>query len=88
METMMYRAYHRWMDDYCGAFPARITGVILVSARDVARGLEEIALGAEALALGALVCPYGMPLDHPTLEPSTGKRLPSTIWGSCCIRLR
>lgn len=23
VETMMYRAYHRWMDDYCGAFPAR-----------------------------------------------------------------
>ena len=33
----MYRAYHRWMDDYSGAFPARITGIILVSACDLAR---------------------------------------------------
>jgi uncharacterized protein len=68
---MMYRAYHRWMDDYCGAFPARITGVILVSARDVARGLAEIAAWApKRWPLGLFVyAPYGMPLDHPTLEP-------------------
>src|ERR671927_74227 len=71
VETMMYRAYHRWMDDYCGAFPARIAGVILVSARDVARGLEEIAVWApKRWPLGLFVyAPYGMPLDHPTLEP-------------------
>jgi uncharacterized protein len=71
VETMMYRAYHRWMDDYCGAFPARITGVILVSARDVARGLEEIAAWApKRWPLGLFVyAPYGMPLDHPMLEP-------------------
>jgi predicted TIM-barrel fold metal-dependent hydrolase len=71
VETMMYRAYHRWMDDYCGAFPARITGVILVSARDVARGLEEIAAWApKRWPLGLFVyAPYGMPLDHPSLEP-------------------
>jgi predicted TIM-barrel fold metal-dependent hydrolase len=71
VETMMYRAYHRWMDDYCGAFPARITGVILVSARDVACGLEEIAAWAtKRWPLGLFVyAPYGMPLDHPHLEP-------------------
>jgi len=71
VETMMYRAYHRWMDDYCGAFPARITGVILVSARDVACGLEEIAAWApKRWPLGLFVyAPYGMPLDHPALEP-------------------
>ena len=71
VETMMYRAYHRWMDDYCGAFPARITGVILVSARDVPGGLKEIAAWAPTRwPLGLFVyAPYGMPLDHPTLEP-------------------
>ena len=60
VETMMYRAYHRWMDDYCGAFPARITGVILVSARDVARGLEEItAWATKCWPLGLFVyAPY------------------------------
>ena len=71
VETMMYRAYHRWMDDYCGAFPDRIAGVILVSARDVASGLAEIAHWAkQRWPLGLFVyAPYGMPLDHPSLEP-------------------
>ena len=22
LEMAMYRAYHRWMDDYCGAYPS------------------------------------------------------------------
>ncbi len=71
VETMMYRAYHRWMDDYCGAFPDRITGVILVSARDVPAGLSEMAYWAKSRwPLGVFVyAPYGTPLDHPDLEP-------------------
>jgi predicted TIM-barrel fold metal-dependent hydrolase len=71
VEAMMYRAYHRWMDDYCGAFPERLTGVILVSARDVTGSLEEIAACAKKRwPLGIFVyAPYGMPLDHPDLEP-------------------
>ena len=32
LEMAMYRAYHRWMADYCGAFPERLGGVILASA--------------------------------------------------------
>ena len=71
VETMMYRAYHRWMDDYCGAYPDRITGVILVSARDVESGVKEMAHWAKARwPLGVFVyAPYGTPLDHPDLEP-------------------
>ena len=42
LEMAMYRAYHRWMDDYCGAYPKRLGGVILVGTRDVKSGLEEI----------------------------------------------
>ena len=34
-ELALYRAYHRWMADYCSAFPDRLAGVILVSGRDV-----------------------------------------------------
>src|SRR3979411_3560106 len=26
LEMAMYRAYHRWMSDYCGAFPERLPG--------------------------------------------------------------
>ena len=70
-ELALYRAYHRWMADYCSAFPDRLGGVILVSGRDVRGSLAEVErCAAEPWAL-ALFCyaPYGMPLDHPDLEP-------------------
>ena len=35
LETSVYEAYHRWMADYCAAFPERLKGVIVVAARDV-----------------------------------------------------
>jgi hypothetical protein len=67
----MYRAYHRWMEEYCGAFPGRLGGVILASARDVEGSLAEIRRwGQSRWAWGVLpYAPYGMPLDHPGLEP-------------------
>ena len=70
-ELALYRAYHRWMADYCAAYPERLSGVILVSGRDVRGSLAEVErCAAEPWAL-ALFCyaPYGMPLDHPDLEP-------------------
>ena len=71
LEAAMYRAYHRWMADYCGAFPDRLGGVILASARDVAGSLDEIRrLRASRWAWGLMVyAPAGVPLDHPDLEP-------------------
>ncbi len=71
LEVGMYRAYHRWMEDYCGAYPERLGGVILACARDVAGSFEEIRRwGKSRWAWGVMVyAPYGMPLDHPDLEP-------------------
>jgi predicted TIM-barrel fold metal-dependent hydrolase len=71
LEMAMYRAYHRWMDDYCGAYPQRLGGVILAGARDVQGSLEEIRRwGKSRWAWGLLVyAPVGTPLDHPSLEP-------------------
>ena len=71
LETAMYRAYHRWMNDYCGAYPERLGGVILAGARDVAGSLDEIRRwGKSRWAWGLLVyAPAGWPLDHPDLEP-------------------
>src|SRR5205823_3821344 len=71
LEMAMYRAYHRWMDEYCGAYPKRLGGLILAGARDVAAGLAEIKRWGKARwAWGLLVyAPYGTPLDHPDLEP-------------------
>jgi uncharacterized protein len=71
LEMAMYRAYHRWMNDYCGAHPQRLGGVILAGARDIEGSLAEIKTWGKARwAWGLLVyAPVGTPLDHPSLEP-------------------
>ena len=71
LEMAMYRAYHRWMEEYCGAYPNRLGGVILAGARDIEGGLAEIRRwGKSRWAWGMMVyAPAGMPLDHPALEP-------------------
>ena len=71
LEMGMYRAYHRWMNDYCSAHPERLGGVILVSGRDIPGSIEEIRKwGKSRWAWGILpYAPYGTPLDHPDLEP-------------------
>ena len=70
-ELAMYRAYHRWMQDYCGAFPDRLGGVILACARDVAASVQEMRSWRQARWAWAvmLYAPYGVPLDHPDFEP-------------------
>ena len=68
LEMAMYRAYHRWMADYCGAYPeparrrdpgrrARYRGQR--SARSAAGVKSRWAWGVMVYA------PVGMPLDHP-----------------------
>jgi uncharacterized protein len=71
LETAMYEAYHRWMAEYCAAFPARLKGVILVSARAVKTSVAELNRAAkESWPLAVFVyAPYQYPLDHPDLEP-------------------
>jgi predicted TIM-barrel fold metal-dependent hydrolase len=71
LEMAMYRAYHRWMHDYCGAFPRRLGGVLLAGSRDVEASLSEMRHWRQAAwAWGVLVyAPAGVPLDHPALEP-------------------
>src|SRR5438309_1806730 len=70
-EAAMYRAYHRWMADYCGAYPRRLGGVLLAASRDVAGSLAEMRASKNApWAWGVMVyAPAGVPLDHPDLEP-------------------
>ena len=71
LEMAMYRAYHRWMADYCGSYPNRLGGVILAGARDIDAALVEIRRwGQASWAWGMMVyAPVGTPLDHPALEP-------------------
>src|SRR5438270_7567627 len=42
LEAAMSRAYHRWMQDYCSAYPNRLGGVGLTSSRDIDRSVAEI----------------------------------------------
>jgi len=71
LEAGMYRAYHRWMEAYCGKFPDRLGGVILACGRDIPSAVEEIKRwGKSGWAWAVLpYAPYGMPLDHPDFEP-------------------
>ncbi len=71
LEAGMYRAYHRWMEAYCGRFPGRLGGVILACGRDIPSAVAEIKRwGKSGWAWAVLpYAPYGMPLDHPDFEP-------------------
>ncbi len=71
LELGMYQAYHRWMEEYCGAFPSRLGGVILACGRDVNGSVAEIRhWGKSRWAWGVMLyAPYGVPLDHPDFEP-------------------
>ena len=59
------------MNDYCGAYPERLGGLILVGTRDVASGLAEIERWGKSRWAWAVMAyaPYGVPIDHPSLEP-------------------
>lgn len=71
LEMGMYRAYHRWMEDYCGSFPDRLGGVVLAGTRDIEGSVKEIRRCGHSHWAWAVMAyaPYGMPLDHPELEP-------------------
>jgi uncharacterized protein len=70
LEAAAFRAYNRWMKDYCGAYPERLGGVIILSGRDTQAGLAEIErCKNESWPWGIFVyAPYGKPLDHPDYE--------------------
>ena len=71
LEGSFYAAYHRWMEDYCSPFLDRLTGVILCCCRDVEKAVSEIDRWGKSrwpMAVFAYA-PFGMPLDHPDLEP-------------------
>ena len=70
LESAALRAYNDWMREYCAQFPERLTGVVLVSGRQVDRAIAEIErYGNDRWPMGVFVyAPSGMPLDHPSLD--------------------
>src|SRR5262245_24789362 len=71
LEQAVYQAYHRFVGDYCGPYPDRLTSLILVSARDVPGSLAEMRRCArEAWPVGIFpICPPTLSLDDPEWEP-------------------
>jgi predicted TIM-barrel fold metal-dependent hydrolase len=71
LEQAVYQAYHRYLADYCGPYPDRLTSVILVTARDPAGSVAEIRrCSRETWPVGIFpICAPEMTLDDPDWEP-------------------
>ena len=67
----LYRAYHRYMAEYCAADSRRLKSMVLAPATDPAwsaRVIEEHARDDWVAAVWPLL-PEGLPVDDPDLEP-------------------
>ena len=65
------RAEHRFLDDFCKAYPGRLKSLLEVSARSIPESVGELKRWArEPWAVGIRVSlPLDYPIDHPDLEP-------------------
>jgi predicted TIM-barrel fold metal-dependent hydrolase len=71
LEIGLIRAYHLFMNEFCGPFPDRLKGPIVASTRDVgeaAREVREWGNSKWAVAVQPLL-DNDRPVDHPDLEP-------------------
>ena len=71
LELGLYRAYHRYMSEYCSADPKRLKSMVLAPATDPewgAKAIREHAKEDWAAAVWPLR-PEGTPVDDPDLEP-------------------
>jgi predicted TIM-barrel fold metal-dependent hydrolase len=67
----VYRAFHRFLSDYCSSDPDRIKSQAQLPANDVEWSIAELkSLAKEKWLAGAWVhLPANMPIDDPSLEP-------------------
>ena len=67
----LYRAYHRYMAEYCGTDARRLKSMVLALASDPAGSARVIREQARADWVAAVwpLLPEGMPVDDPDLEP-------------------
>src|SRR5262245_3734549 len=67
----LYRAYHRYMAEYCAADTRRLKSMVLALATDPAWSAETIKAHAHEDWVAAVwpLLPEGMPIDDPDLEP-------------------
>jgi predicted TIM-barrel fold metal-dependent hydrolase len=73
-ENALYRAYHRWVVDFCAQAPTRLKWTLVANMRDVAAGVAEVKYWAERdpNLVGIYISPQapdGKLLDNPDLHP-------------------
>lgn len=71
IEMAFLKAEHRFLDDFCGAYPHRLKSMLVASARSVDESVEEIKryAGKPWLVGVRPALPLDYPIDHPDLEP-------------------
>jgi uncharacterized protein len=71
VEMEFIKAEHRFLDDFCGAYPHRIKTMLVASARCVEDSVAEIKryAGKPWLVGVRPALPLDYPIDHPDLEP-------------------
>jgi len=74
LENALYRAYHRWVADFCRQAPARLKWTAVANMRDVAAGVAEVKHWAkrDPNLVGIYISPQapdGKLLDNPDLYP-------------------
>lgn len=73
-ENALYRAYHRWVADFCAQAPRRLKWTVVANMRDVPAGVAEVRYWAnrDPNLVGIYVSPQapeGKLLDNPDLYP-------------------
>ncbi|MBI3325140.1 MAG: amidohydrolase family protein [Nitrospinae bacterium] len=73
-ENALYRAYHRWVADFCAQAPTRLKWTLVANMRDVPSGIEEIKywVNRDPNLVGIYISPQapgGKLLDNPDLYP-------------------
>lgn len=71
VEIEFMRANHRFLNDFCGAYPARLKALLILNAKYIEASVQEIKTwGRSRWAVGVWVnLPLDYPLDHPALHP-------------------
>lgn len=71
LEMAVIQAYHRYIGDFCKAYPGRLYAAAVVSARNIETSIVELKRVAKEAWPAAVFpsVPSGMPLDDPELDP-------------------
>ena len=74
LENALYRAYHRWVADFCSQAPTRLKWTLVANMQDVEAGVEEIKYWSDRdpNLVGIYLSPQapgGRLLDNPELYP-------------------